>query len=187
MNSGKVTLYVLNNYLKFEKKLYQIFGLRLTRPIRLKTIFYAIAIGVVEILIYVTPILNSLISWIPPGILIVAPFVLAWLLADVGTEDRLPINFFKSFLAYQFRKIKGGGIYRGREVQKEQDYAFANYLTYTHIPKMELKEIKEYNDSLQAQKMAIRYFDRIKNPNDFFKKEDERKKKFNLLSFLKRK
>ncbi|RKJ38064.1 hypothetical protein D7X33_37355, partial [Butyricicoccus sp. 1XD8-22] len=124
-----IPLYVLNGFLKFERKLYQVFGLPLGRPIRFKSIIYAIVIGVIELAIYFTPFIGGLIKWIPAGILFVIPIGLAWLLSDIGTEDRSPLSFFKSFITYHIRKMKGNSYYRNRTVQKERSYQFNNYFT----------------------------------------------------------
>src|SRR5690625_5980778 len=51
-------------------------------------------------------VLNRLIIWLPPGVLFAIPFVLAWLLSDVGTEGRSPITFFKSLIFYHLRSLK---------------------------------------------------------------------------------
>ncbi|MCM3638268.1 conjugal transfer protein [Sporosarcina luteola] len=121
---------MLNNFIRFERQLYQIFGLELGRPLRLKAVMYFILIALVEAAIYFTPGIGRLINWIPVGILILIPIGLAWLLADVGTEGRSPIHFFRSFITYQIRKLKNNTFYRGREVEKERDYQFHNYYTY---------------------------------------------------------
>lgn len=127
---NRIPLYVLNNFIRFERKLYQVFGLELGRPLRLKAVMYFFAIVIVEATLYFTPGIGRLINWIPVGILILIPIGLAWLLADVGTEGRSPVYFFRSFIFYQARKLKGGSLYRGRQVDKEKDYQFHNYYTY---------------------------------------------------------
>jgi hypothetical protein len=91
---------------------------------------YFISIATLEAAIYFTPGIGRLINWIPVGILVLIPIGLAWLLADVGTEGRSPIHFFRSFIFYQIRKLKNNTFYRGREVEKERDYQFHNYYTY---------------------------------------------------------
>ncbi|MFS0689019.1 TcpE family conjugal transfer membrane protein [Sporosarcina sp. 179-K 8C2 HS] len=121
---------MLNNFIRFERQLYQIFGLELGRPLRLKTVLYFISIAILEAAIYFTPGIGRLINWMPVGILILIPIGLAWLLADVGTEGRSPIHFFRSFFSYQIRKLKNSTSYRGREVEIERDYQFNNYYTY---------------------------------------------------------
>ncbi|MCI2257200.1 hypothetical protein L2D08_23085 [Domibacillus sp. PGB-M46] len=42
---NRVPLYVINNFLKFDRKIYHLFGLQLGRPIRLKAIFYFFFFG----------------------------------------------------------------------------------------------------------------------------------------------
>jgi hypothetical protein len=126
----RIPLYVLNNFIRFERQLYQVFGLELGRPLRLRAVMYFFSIAAIESAIYFTPGIGRLINWIPVGILIIIPIGLAWLLADVGTEGRSPIYFFRSFIFYQARKLKNSTLYRGREVDKERDYQFYNYYTY---------------------------------------------------------
>lgn len=178
MNKQKnVPLYVLNDFLKFERKLYQVFGFPLFRPVKLKTILYALVIGVIEIFIYLTPVIGIFIRWIPPGILIVTPFVLAWLLSDIGTEDRLPLSYFKSFILYQIRKIKGSSFYRGRPVEKARKYSFYKYLTLNSTSPLVLQEkLISYKDATVDRDKALRYFERISNPEEFFKKKDKDKR-----------
>ncbi|KRG16837.1 hypothetical protein ACA29_02850 [Lederbergia galactosidilytica] len=68
----------------------------------------------------------------PKGALMLLPIGLAWLLADVGTESRSPIYFFRSFIGYQIRRlITKKTSYRGKEIPKEDNYQFRNYFTYT--------------------------------------------------------
>lgn len=124
---------MLNNFIRFERQLYQIFGLELGRPLRLKAVMYFITFAILEAAIYFTPGIGRLINWIPVGILILIPIGLAWLLADVGTEGRSPIHFFRSFISYQIRKLKNNTFYRGREVERERDYQFHNYYTYAEF------------------------------------------------------
>ncbi|GAE93048.1 hypothetical protein JCM21714_2082 [Gracilibacillus boraciitolerans JCM 21714] len=127
----KIPLYVLNDYLKFERKIYQLFGLSLGRPIPLKTILYFLTIVVIEIVLYFTPILGSLINWMPAVFLIMIPFAIAYVLSDVVTEGRLPLQYFRSILLYYWRKQKGITYARGREVKKLMRYEFEGYTTIT--------------------------------------------------------
>ena len=129
---NRIPLYVLNNYLKFEKKIYQVFGLKLGRPLRMKAVLYGIVFGVGTIVFYNLPYLGNLINWMPKGVLVLLPIGLAWLLADVGTENRSPIFFFRSFIGYQVRNlVSKKTYYREKEIPKETVYQFRNYFTYT--------------------------------------------------------
>lgn len=165
---NRIPLYNLNNYLRFEKNIYQILGKPLGRPIPLKGILYALGIGVVEIILYFTPIINVLIRWIPPGILIVIPIGLAYLLNDVGTEDRKPLSFFGSFLKYHIRKIKGDSYYRNRIVQKRREYSFANYVTVNDVKQTSVFTQEEVERAEKDRLKALRYMERINNPDNFF-------------------
>lgn len=140
---NRIPLYVLNNYLKFEKKIYQVFGLKLGRPLRMKAVLYAIVFGVGTIVFYNIPYLGNLINWMPKGVLVLIPIGLAWLLADVGTENRSPIYFFRSFIGYQIRNfITKKTYYRGKEIPRETVYQFKNYFTYT-LPDEEVNTLEE--------------------------------------------
>ncbi|MEK4496747.1 TcpE family conjugal transfer membrane protein [Ureibacillus sp. FSL W8-0352] len=138
---NRVPLFVLNNFLKFERKIYQIFGLKLGRPLSAKMALYAIFFGVLEFIIYKLPIIGNLINWLPFAILVIIPMLLGWLLADVGTEGRSPIFFFRSFFAYQKRKwIDKSTLYRGRKNPKNTNYQFRNYFTFRE-PLMESESL----------------------------------------------
>lgn len=128
--NNKIPLYVLNNFLKFERKIYQVFGLQLGRALSVKAVIYFFAIGAMEVIIYNTPVIGNLINWLPFSILLLIPIGLAWLLADVGTEGRSPIYFFRSFLAYQKRKyLDKQSFIRGRSIAKPRAYQFRGYMT----------------------------------------------------------
>lgn len=154
---------MLNNFIRFERQLYQIFGLELGRPIRLKAVMYFFVMAIVEATIYFTPGIGKLINWIPVGILILIPIGLAWLLADVGTEGRSPVNFFRSFILYQARKVKGSTIYRGREVEKEKDYQFHNYFTFNEPVHSASDDVSIATEVDEKRKNAIEYMARISN------------------------
>lgn len=185
MERNYIPLYTLNGFLKFEKRIYQIFRKPLGRPIRLKSIIYAIIIGLIEIIIYFTPIIGNLIRWIPASILIMIPIGLAWLLSDIGTEGRSPFSFFRSFFLYQIRKVKGESAYRGRTVAKLRNYMFHNYMFCIETPRTVSSEMIQKNEEIEAiQRKTIRYLERIQNPDEFFaklKEEQNRKKRKWLL------
>ncbi|QUW23404.1 hypothetical protein JSQ81_07735 [Sporosarcina sp. Marseille-Q4063] len=154
---------MLNNFIRFERQLYQIFGLELGRPIRLKAVMYFFVIAIVEATIYFTPGIGRLINWIPVGILTLIPIGLAWLLADVGTEGRSPVHFFRSFILYQARKIKDSTVYRGREVEKEKDYQFHNYFTFNEPVHPVSDDISIATEVDEKRKNALDYMNRISN------------------------
>lgn len=129
-----VPLFVLNNFLKFDRKIYQIFGLKLGRPLPLKGLIYFIVIALIELIWYLTPVLNILITWIKPAILFAIPILLSWLLVDVGTEGRSPFSYFRSFVKYYLRKLKNVTYVRGKEINKPKNHRVSNYVTYS-VPK----------------------------------------------------
>jgi len=138
----RVPLYVLNNFLKFDRKIYQVFGLQLGRPLPLKGIVYFFIIGGIELVWYFTPVLNKLITWIAPAILIAIPIVLSWLLVDVGTEGRSPFAYFRSFMNYYIRKFKNVTYVRGKEVKKPKTHSFKSYVTYGQPVEDKPKKVK---------------------------------------------
>lgn len=172
MRDNRTPLYVLNGFLKFEKKIYQIMKLPLGRPIKLKTVGYFFAIVMIEILIYMIPGVGHLIRWIPPIILFfVLPLVIAWVLSDVGTEDRSPISYFRSFFSYHYRKIRGNSYFRGREVQKKRNYQFHNYFTYVGTEEtVDVEEKENEKKALREQEKTLKYIERITDPDTFFER-----------------
>jgi len=127
----RIPLYVLNNFLKFDRKIYQLFGLRIGRAVPLKGLLYFLGIVAIEVVWYFTPVLGILIRWVSPGLLLVFPIVLAWLLTDVGTEGRSPLAFFRSLFLYHMRKLKADTLYRGRKIEKEKTHTFYSHYTYS--------------------------------------------------------
>ena len=73
---SRVKLLVLNDYLKFERKIYQLFGVSIGRPIKIKTLLYVIIALVIELAIYFTPVIGNLINWLPPVFLIAIPILI---------------------------------------------------------------------------------------------------------------
>lgn len=178
MDKTHIPLYTLNSFLKFDRKLYQVFGLPLGRPIPIKSILYAIVLGVIELVLYFLPLIGNFLRLIPPVILIAIPIALAWLLTDIGTEDRSPVSFFRSFFLYNFRKIKGDSAYRGRTVARERDYVFNNYFFKIETPKHVPKHIVEgFEQAKKERHKTLRYLERIHNPDEFFRKLEEEKNK----------
>lgn len=142
--------------MKFERKIYQVFGLQLGRPLSVKLVIYAIFFGILEIIIYNLPVVGNLINWLPFAVLVMIPIGLGWLLSDVGTENRSPIFFFRSFFAYQKRKwLDRKVLYRGRAIPKDNYYQFRNYLTY-RVPKGESEALPSWIPSTvdRSQKIA---------------------------------
>lgn len=128
---SRVKLLVLNDYLKFDRKIYQLFGFSLGRPIKLKTILYFLLIFAIELAIYFTPYIGKLLHWLPAIYLILIPAGLAYLLSGIRTEGRSPIAFFRSLFLYFFRKKKEVTYRRGREIKKPLIYKFTGYATIT--------------------------------------------------------
>lgn len=130
-NNHQAPLHVLNDYLKFEKKIYQVFGVPLGRPIAFKAVGYFLLIFLLEMLLYVTPIIGSVLHAFPFVILIAIPIALAYLLADVQTEGRSSMVFFRSVILYQFRKQKKVTYIRDRELPKPAIHHLGGYSVIT--------------------------------------------------------
>lgn len=127
---NRVPLYVINNFLKFDRKIYQLFGLQLGRPIRLKSVFYFFLFGAMELLWYFTPGLGILLHWIPAGILFAMPVTLAWLLSDIGTENRSPISYFRSFISFHWRRLERVTYFKGKKLKKPKTFVVDGICTY---------------------------------------------------------
>lgn len=163
----KVTLYVLNNFIKFERKLYQFAGIPFGRPIKIKTLGYFFGILIIGLIIYFTPGLKLLIRWIPPGLLILVPITVAWLLSDLGTEGRSPIRFFSSFFKYQYRKISGSLHYRNKKIPKFRTYTFNNFISHSKFnfatSGMDISEVNQIDLHDEQKKEEIMTMSKNKN------------------------
>ncbi|MGE7920670.1 TcpE family conjugal transfer membrane protein [Viridibacillus sp. NPDC093762] len=140
----RITLLVLNDYLKFDRKIYQLLGVSLGRPIKLKSILYFFLFAIIEATIYFTPIIGGLLKIVPPVFLLLIPFGMAYLLSDIRTEGRNPIAFFRSIFLYQLRKRERVSYLRGREIARPATYRFSGYATveYSDIEEMQ-KQLKQ--------------------------------------------
>ncbi|MEC1158701.1 TcpE family conjugal transfer membrane protein [Cytobacillus horneckiae] len=145
----RVSLLVLNDFLKFDRKIYQLFGLNLGRPIKIKTLLYFILFIVIELIVYFTPVIGNLINWMPAVFLILIPAFLAYLLSDIRTEGRNSVAFFRSVFLYHIRKFKRVTYVRGREVAKPYRYKLIGYSTVTFA---EDRPISRFN----SRKVKIR-------------------------------
>lgn len=81
--------------------------------------------------LYFTPVINVTIRWMQPAVLFMIPVGIAWLLSDLGTENRSPLKFFGSFIKYNFKRMKGGFIYRNKKIPKLKTYSFNNFISYS--------------------------------------------------------
>lgn len=122
-------MFVLNEFLKFERKLYQFAGFKVGRPLKLKSIGYFFGITAIMVVWYYIPVLNIPLKIIPSSILIAAPFMLTYLLIDVGTENRSPIKFVKSMFLYHMRKSKRVTYFKGMELDRPKSYGFGGQLS----------------------------------------------------------
>ena len=121
--------------------MYQFANIPFGRPIRVKTILYFLFFSALLVALYFLPFTGDLIAKIPFGVLVMIPVGFAWLLSDIGTEDRSPLKFFISFFKYQFKKISRNTYYRGRKIARIQPYTFHNYLSFSSSNHL-VKDIK---------------------------------------------
>lgn len=127
----RVKLLVLNDFLTFDRKIYQVLGLNLPRPIKIKAIIFFVLAGGIELIVYFTPVIGRLISWIPFVYLLAIPICIAYLLSDVRTEGRNSLAFFRSIFLYHMRKRRKVTYERGREIAKPRNYRFQGIATIT--------------------------------------------------------
>jgi hypothetical protein len=164
---SRVKLLVLNDFLKFDRKIYQLFGLSLGRPIKLKTILYFLLILAIELVIYFTPFIGELINWLPVVYLILIPAGLSYLLSGIRTEGRTPIAFFRSLFLYHLRKLNDVTYRRGRVTAKPKIYNFVGYATITFAEdrtnfkprKFKIKNLSKVRISRYMDLERLKYMD----------------------------
>lgn len=137
-------MFVLNEFLKFERKLYQFAGFKVGRPLKLKSIGYFFGIAAIMVVWYYIPVLNIPLKIIPSSILIAAPFMFTYLLIDVGTENRPPVKFVKSMFLYHIRKSKRVTYFKGMELDRPKSYGFGGQLS-TREYRLKKKKQKRTN------------------------------------------
>lgn len=122
--SNPIPIYVLNDFLKFERKLYSLFGVNLGRSIQFKTITYFVAAFALIFGLSLIPILGAPLAAIPILVKVGIAGGIAYLLTDVGTENRPPLNAFASFVRYHFQISKKQSYYRGKILTAPQPVKF---------------------------------------------------------------
>ncbi|MER1987470.1 MAG: TcpE family conjugal transfer membrane protein [Solibacillus sp.] len=163
-HSNHTALHVLNDYLKFEKKIYQVFGVPLGRPIAFKAVGYFIVIFLLEMLLYVTPIIGSVLKLFPFVILIAIPIGIAYLLADVQTEGRSSVAFFRSVILYLWRKQQKVTYIRDQLLPKPTVHQIKGYslvtTTQSEAEKARVKELNKLNKQQAKVKKKMRKLDK---------------------------
>lgn len=152
----RVSLLVLNDYLKFDRKIYQFMGFSFGRAIKVKTIVYFFLALAMELLLFFVPGVSSLLKMLPEVFLLIVPFSIAYLLSDIATEGRSSIHYFRSVVSYLVRKRKKVTYCHGREVLKPKTYQFRETISVRHqeIDPYEVKraEAVEKAQNKRAQK-----------------------------------
>jgi len=138
-------MFVLNDFLKFERQLYQFAGFKVGRPLKLKTVGYFLGIAGILFLWNLIPILNIPLKILPNSVLIASPFIATYLLVDVGTENRSPLKFFKSMCLYHFRKMKRTTYYKGKELESPKSYGFGTPLSVKDYPLKKPEKTTSYH------------------------------------------
>lgn len=179
---------MLNNFIKFERKFYGILDIRFGRPIKVKAIVYFFLLLGLSFLFSNMPVLKNIVNKIPGSIrYVIIPGALAWLLADVGTEDRSPVRFFRSFIIHHFKRFVGNTVYRGNALAKRENYIFEGYV--------ETQEVSTVKEALKfmSQKEKVtknssdKYVERLnyiseKNKENNLKNEGNLQNNFNDFS-----
>lgn len=120
----KIPSYVLNDFLKFERKIYNLFGVDIGRAISMKQLLYFIAAFTLLMILAQLPLIGSLVAAIPFIARVLLAAGISWLLTDVGTENRPPINFFISFISYHLLKAQKVSYYKGRIMEPQPAITF---------------------------------------------------------------
>lgn len=127
-------MFVLNDFLKFERQLYQFAGFKVGRPLKLKTVGYFFGIVGLLLVWNLIPVLNFPLKILPNSLLYAAPFIATYLLVDIGTENRSPLKFFRSMCGYHYRKFKRKTYYKGKELESPKSYGFGTPLSVKDYP-----------------------------------------------------
>lgn len=137
----RIRSYVLNDFLKFDRKIYGFAKKNWGRPIKFKSILYWLFFTVIIVIWYFIPVLNLVIRWLPPIIVFfMIPALISYLLTAVGTEGRAPVSYFRSYVSYQIRKAKAVTYYRGKELEKTKTYRFNPLLSIGSEKKEKVKQ-----------------------------------------------
>ncbi|MEC0373189.1 MULTISPECIES: hypothetical protein [Paenibacillus] len=144
MEQQRKELWALNDFLKFERRLYQFAGLKFGREIKIKAVLYWLSFSAIEFVWYWIPVLNFPLRLLPESILFALPFAATYLLMDVGTENRPPIKFLKSAAAYHWRKGKRVTYYKGKELEQSKSYGFGGQLAAKDFPVAKKKPNPSY-------------------------------------------
>lgn len=131
----KIDLYVLNEFTKHDRKIFGVKGVSFGRPIRLKSVLYFLGLFLGMIIIRCIPIIGFPLKHIPPVFYLMIPIGITYLLTDLNTENRTPVQYGKAIFLYGFRRLKGDSYYRGKKLKKQRNYKFTSlmdggYLTY---------------------------------------------------------
>lgn len=128
----RVSLLVLNDYLKFDRKIYQFMGFSFGRAIKVKTIVYFFLALAAELLLFFVPGVSSFLKMLPEVFLLIVPFSIAYLLSDIATEGRSSVHYFRSVVQYVLRRNKQVTYCHGREVTKPKVYRFKEIISVRH-------------------------------------------------------
>lgn len=120
MDNDRIVSYVINDFLKFERKIYSIFNIPLGRVIYFKTLIYLGGLGTFFLFLSILPLFNLLPIPFYLGLAIIG----AWILTDQGTENRPPLNAFASLVRFHYQKFRGETFYKGRVLPKQKTIKF---------------------------------------------------------------
>lgn len=124
----KIDLYVLNEFTKHDRKIFGIKGMSFGRPIRLKSVLYFLGFFVGLLIIRFIPIVGFPLKHIPVVFHLMIPIGITYLLTDLNTENRNPIQYLKAMLLYGVRRVQGYSYYRGKKLKRQRNYKFTSYI-----------------------------------------------------------
>lgn len=131
----KIKMYVISNMMRFERKIYALFGFRIGRALNIRSLLYFIGFLVGMALWRHLPVLKWLVGWMPFVIAYIAvPVGMTYLMSGVTTENRNPAQYFVSVLRYYDRKRKHLSFYRGKLVPKPRHYRIQQGYFYRVTP-----------------------------------------------------
>ncbi|WP_137657572.1 TcpE family conjugal transfer membrane protein [Listeria newyorkensis] len=131
----KIKMYVISNMMRFERKIYALFGYRIGRAINIRSLFYFIGFMIGMVLWRHFPVLNLLVGWLPFLMAYIGvPVGMTYLMSGVTTENRNPAQYFVSVLRYYARKQKHQSFYRGKLVPKPRQYRMQQGYFYRVTP-----------------------------------------------------
>lgn len=122
--NDKIPSFVLNDFLTFERKIYQIGEHPLPRAISLKSMGYFVGAAFVLFVMLQLPLIGWVMGVLPTPFWLIVAVGISWLLGEYGTENRLPVNAFQSMCRYHWLKWKKESYYNGKIMIEQEAIQF---------------------------------------------------------------